>query len=73
VTDPALERLLGPVGPELGCDECFARLDEYVESELRDSDADRLVPGMAAHLQGCPACKEEYKSLRALVEAEHAR
>ena len=22
--------LLGPVGPEIGCDECFDRLDEYV-------------------------------------------
>ncbi|MEA2411459.1 MAG: hypothetical protein QOC77_2020 [Thermoleophilaceae bacterium] len=73
MTDPALERLLGPAGPELGCDECFDRLDEYVESELRGTEADRLVPGMAAHLVGCPACREEYESLRALVEAEHAQ
>jgi hypothetical protein len=25
------------------------------------------VPGMRAHLEGCPACSEEYESLRALV------
>jgi anti-sigma factor RsiW len=54
--------LLGPTGPEIGCDECFERLDEYVEG--------RLVPGMAAHLEGCPACREDYESLLALVRAE---
>jgi predicted anti-sigma-YlaC factor YlaD len=54
--------LLGPVGPEIGCDECFDRLDEYVEG--------RAVPGMEAHLEGCPACREEYESLAALVRED---
>jgi hypothetical protein len=27
------------------------------------------VPGMRAHLLGCPACHEEHESLRALVQA----
>jgi hypothetical protein len=62
-----LERLLGPSGPDIGCDECFERLDEYVELELRGSDADRGVPGMREHLAGCPACREEHESLRALL------
>ena len=30
----ALGRLLGPAGPEVGCDECFEQLDLYVELEL---------------------------------------
>jgi anti-sigma factor RsiW len=64
MTDPALDRLLGPIGPEIGCDECFRRLDEYVDLD----GADALVPGMRAHLDGCPACREEYESLRALVD-----
>ncbi|TMK70001.1 MAG: hypothetical protein E6G49_11905 [Actinobacteria bacterium] len=64
-------RLLGPAGPELGCDECFEELDRYVELELaRGGDANAAVPGMRAHLDGCPACQEDYASLRALVEAE---
>lgn len=54
--------LLGPTGPEVTCDECFERLDEYVEG--------RHVPGMAAHLEGCPACREDYESLLALVRGE---
>jgi anti-sigma factor RsiW len=62
--DPVLEQLLGPCGDEIGCDECFERLDEYVDLD----NPDVLVPGMRAHLEGCPACREEYESLRALVD-----
>jgi anti-sigma factor RsiW len=68
----ALGRLLGPAGPEVGCDECFAELDRYVEFELEGKDADALIPGLRAHLAGCPACREEHESLRALVSGEQA-
>jgi hypothetical protein len=62
-----LERLLGPTGPDIGCDECFERLDEYVELELRGANADARIPGMREHLRGCGACREEHESLRALL------
>jgi len=62
-----LARLLGPAGPEIGCDECFELIDEYVDLELAGEDADARVPGMRAHLEGCPACREEHESLRALA------
>jgi hypothetical protein len=61
------QRLLGPRGPEIGCDECFDRLDEYVEAQLAGLDAGRRVPGMAAHLEGCPTCREDYESLSAYL------
>ena len=67
-----LVRLLGPGEAELGCDACFAELDRYVELELAGEDADRIVPGMRAHLRGCPACREEHDSLRALLASEPA-
>jgi len=63
----SIHELLGPEGPEIGCEECFERLDEYVELELEGADADRRVPGMLEHLQGCPACREEHDSLRDLL------
>ena len=66
----ALSRLLGPEGPEVGCDVCFDQLDRYVELELAGADADRAIPGLRAHLDGCPACREEHESLRALVGGE---
>jgi hypothetical protein len=68
----ALDRLLGPGEPELGCDECFEQLDRYVELELGGEDADAAVPGLGVHLAGCPACREEHESLRALVGGEQA-
>jgi hypothetical protein len=63
----ALERVIGPDESELGCDECFAELDRYVELELAGKDADAAIPGLRAHLSGCPACREEHDSLRALL------
>jgi hypothetical protein len=63
-----LERLLGPAGSELSCEECFELVDTYVEAEVAGKDPDARVPGMRAHLDGCPACAEEHDSLRALVE-----
>ena len=68
--DRLLGRLLGPPGPQLNCDQCFDLLDVYVEAEVAGEDADTRIPGMRAHLQGCPACAEEHESLRALVSSE---
>ena len=65
--DHLLARLTGPAGPELGCEECFEQLDRYVELEVEGDDADAAVPGLRAHLEGCPACHEEHESLVALV------
>jgi hypothetical protein len=72
MTEPRdlLRRLLGPAEPELSCEECFEHLDRYVEAGLAGDDADALVPGMHAHLQGCPACAEDHTSLRAFVAAQ---
>ena len=68
--DPTLERLLGPTGYQVTCEECFELLDEYVELEVKGLDADERIPGMRAHLAGCPACHEEHESLHALVAAD---
>ena len=67
MSDPLLSRLLGPEGPEVSCEVCFERLDEYVDLELAGADADASIPGMRAHLDGCPACREEHESLRELA------
>ncbi|GAC1322257.1 MAG: hypothetical protein NVSMB25_17170 [Thermoleophilaceae bacterium] len=65
-------RVLGPVESELTCDECFEQLHVHVDHELGGGggDADLAVPGMRAHLAGCPACREEHASLLALSGEE---
>jgi hypothetical protein len=71
VSGNLVEGLLGPQEPELGCDDCFAELDRYVELELAGADPDAELPGLRAHLPGCLACREEHASLLALL-ADHA-
>ena len=66
-TTQLIERLLGPAGAELGCDECFEAIDRYVDVQLLGQDADLAVPGMREHLAGCPTCREEHESLVALA------
>ena len=59
--------LLGPAEPELTCEQCFEQLDRYVDIAAHGGAADRAVPGMRAHLSGCPACAEDHDSLLAYV------
>lgn len=68
-----LDRLLGPAGPEVTCETCFVELDRYVEAELAGADGEGVAPGLGAHLDGCPACREDYESLRALVADDAAQ
>jgi len=65
-----IARVLGPVGPEVSCETCFELLDRYVELAVEGADADAALPGLRAHLEGCPACREEHESLLALVSSD---
>lgn len=60
--------LLGPGEPELTCEECFEQLDRYVDVAAAGDEPDRVVPGMRAHLLGCPACREDHDSLLEYVK-----
>jgi hypothetical protein len=68
-TRDRLARLLGPAEPEVSCETCFEELDRYVELERAAADAEAAVPGMRAHLVGCPACAEDHAALHALLDA----
>lgn len=57
------ERLIGPAGPELTCEECFDMLDAYVEHELAGTKAEAVMPAMRTHLTGCSACRDDHDSL----------
>jgi hypothetical protein len=54
MTDRDLDKLLGPTGYEVTCEECFELLDEYVELELKGADADTRVPGCAPTSTAAP-------------------
>jgi hypothetical protein len=67
MSDDMIRALLGPAGPELTCERCFEELDRFVELEVGGRDAGEVMPEMRAHLEGCPACREEHDSLLALA------
>jgi hypothetical protein len=67
-----LDRILGPTEREVTCEQCFDLLDQYVELELAGADPDAQLPGLRAHLAGCPACREDHESLRDFISAEHS-
>jgi hypothetical protein len=71
----AVEALLLDTTPWLSCDECFERMDTYVEALLRGEPRDGsgarsgTDPAMARHLLGCTACDEEARSLLDLLRS----
>ena len=68
--DDVVARLTADTEPYLSCDECFARLDQYVERRIQDTHYDD--PPRRAHLTGCGACAEEAETLLDLL-TEDAR
>ncbi|MEY2513645.1 MAG: hypothetical protein QOJ89_1003 [bacterium] len=70
--DELIAALLGPAGAEITCEECFEQLDRYVDLTLAGGDRDGAVPGMRAHLTGCPACREDHDSLLELAGGGYA-
>ncbi len=54
---------------EIGCDECFEKLDRFVEMELNGKDAAEAMPLVQDHLTRCRDCHEEFEALMAALRA----
>jgi hypothetical protein len=54
---------------ELGCDECFEELDQFVEMELAGQDAAGALPLVQDHLERCLYCREEFEALLSALQA----
>ena len=53
---------------ELSCTDMYAKLDEFVENEIKGEDADKLTPLLREHLDMCSDCCDEYEALLTIVE-----
>jgi hypothetical protein len=53
---------------DAGCAASFEVLHIYVDAEAADGEPARSLPGIAAHLRTCPACREDYNGLVAAAE-----
>lgn len=64
-----LLRSLANISPdEIGCDDCFEVVDQFVELELAGKDAEEALPLVKDHLNRCDACREEYRALYRAVK-----
>jgi hypothetical protein len=64
---PALDRFLRTDPRDVGCAEAMELLHVYVESIAEDAAAALRYPGIAAHLQACGPCTEDFDGLLATV------
>jgi len=55
---------------EISCTECFDSVAHYVEVELSGEDPAAEMPWVKQHLDQCPACRQEYETLRELGRFE---
>jgi hypothetical protein len=54
---------------EIGCAECFDRIDSFVEIELAGRNAAEAMPLVQDHLDRCGNCREEFEALLAALRA----
>ena len=52
---------------EIGCDECFARMDLFAEIQFSGPDAATAMPQVQDHLRNCDDCREKYEALRIAI------
>jgi hypothetical protein len=48
---------------EIGCDECFERLDSFAEAELSGVEATAAMPLVGDHLEKCADCRNKFEAL----------
>jgi hypothetical protein len=58
---------------EIGCDECFERLDGFVEMKLSGLNAAEAMPLVRDHVEICGECREEFEALLAALRATGER
>jgi RNA polymerase sigma-70 factor, ECF subfamily len=64
---PWLEKWLAAEAGDAGCDVTFQVLDRYVQAHGHEPGPGQRFPGVAAHLRGCGACRQDCEGLLAAV------
>lgn len=59
--------MTGSDAPDIDCVVCFDIIDQYVDDVVAGADPQATNPRMHTHLQQCPACNDEFTSLREAV------
>ena len=54
---------------EIGCDECFGRLDRFAETELSGIEGSAAMPLVSDHLDKCADCRCTFEVLLRALRA----
>lgn len=66
-----LQSIYNTQDEEISCSECFDAVSHFVEVELSGADPVAKMPKVKQHLEQCPACQQEYETLRDLQHLEN--
>lgn len=66
-----LQSIYNTQDEEISCSECFDLVSHFVDVELSGADAVAKLPQVKQHLNQCPACQQEYETLRDLQRLEN--
>lgn len=66
-----LKNIYATQDEEISCSECFDLISRFVELETTGRDAAAELPRVKQHLGQCGACRDEYETLRDLVNLEN--
>ena len=67
---PELERFLRTDPRDVGCEQAMEMLHVYAELMASGEPAEQRYPGVAAHLQACGPCGEDFDGLLAAIHGE---
>ena len=58
-----LRAVIGTKDEEIGCDDCYEKLDNFIEMKLAGKSPEQALPLVQDHLQRCKDCRQEYEAL----------
>jgi hypothetical protein len=67
---PALDRFLRTDPRDVGCAQAMEMLHVYAELVASGEPAQQRYPGIAAHLEACGPCGEDFEGLLAAIRGE---
>ena len=67
--DKLLRAIAETLETEIGCEECFERMDYFAEMEVSGLDAGTLMPLVRDHLSKCEDCRETFEALMRAMRA----
>ena len=68
-----VKAIMNTVDNEIGCADCFAVLDKFIDLKSQGKKAQDIMPLVQDHLERCGDCHEEYMAVLEALDAMSAK